>query len=76
MSNKSIDLLFLAVKAAIMVAKHEEWVVTALKPLSSNGLILPKKDQENLEAFIEDFFGNIDDYASVFLHLIGFLGGL
>ena len=46
MSNKSIDLHFLAVKAAIMAAKHEEWVVTALKSLSSIGLILPKKTEK------------------------------
>ena len=51
----------MTVKAAIMAAKHEEWVVTALKSMSSNGLILPKKDRENLEAFIEDIFGNTDD---------------
>ena len=61
MSNKSIDLLFLAAKAAIMAAKHEERVATALKSLSSDGLILPEKDRENLEAFIEEFFGNSDD---------------
>ena len=61
MSNKSSDLLFLTAKAAIMAAKHEERVVTALKSLSSDGLILPEKDRENLEAFIEEFFGNSDD---------------
>ena len=55
MSNKSIDLLFLAAKAAIMAAKHEERVVTALKSLSSDGLILPEKERENLEAFIEEY---------------------
>ena len=44
MANKSIDLLFLVAKAAIMAAKHEERVVTALKSLSSDGLILPEQD--------------------------------
>ena len=48
-------------KAAIMAAKHEERVVTVLKSLSSDGLILPEEDRENLEAFIQDFFGNNDD---------------
>ena len=38
-----------------MAAKHEERVATALKSLSSDGLILPEKNRENLEAFIEDF---------------------
>ena len=61
MANKSIDLLFLVAKAAIMAAKHEERVVTALKSLSSDGLILPEQDRENLEAFIHDFFDNSDD---------------
>ena len=60
-SNKLINLLFLVAKAAIMVAKNGEQVVTALKSLSSYGLILPEKDQENLEAFIEDLFSNSDD---------------
>ena len=63
MANKSINLLFLVAKAAIMVAKHEERVVTALKSLSSDGLILPEQDRENLEAFIHDFFDNSDDDA-------------
>ena len=63
MANKSIDLLFLAAKAAIMAAKHEERVVTALKSLSSDSLILPEQDRENLKAFIHYFFDNSDDDA-------------
>ena len=44
-----------------MAAKHEERVASALKSLSSDGLVLPAEDRQNFEALIEEFFDNDDD---------------
>ena len=44
-----------------MAAKHEERVASALKSLSSDGLVLPTEDRHSFEALIEEFFDNDDD---------------
>lgn len=44
-----------------MAAKHNERVVSALKSLSSDGLILPEEDRRNFEALIDEFFDDSDD---------------
>ena len=51
-----IDLLFLA-------DKHEEWmqVASALKSLSSDGMVLPVEDRQNFEVLIEEYFDASDD---------------
>lgn len=44
-----------------MAAKHGERIASALKSLSSDGLVLPVEDWQNFEALIEEFFDNSDD---------------
>jgi len=45
-----------------MAAKHgKERVVSALKSLSSDGLLLPVNDRENFEALIEEYFDESGD---------------
>ena len=45
-----------------MAAKlGEERVVSALKSLSSDGLLLPEEDRQNIEALIEEYFEDSDD---------------
>jgi len=45
-----------------MAAKYgKERVVSALKSLSSDGLLLPVNDHENFQVFIEEYFDESGD---------------
>ena len=62
-NHQQIDqFVFLAAKAVVMAAKlGEEHVVSALKSLSSDGLLLPEEDRQNIEVLIEEYFDNSGD---------------
>ena len=54
-------MFLLAAKAATMAVKHEEHYSLCLKSLSPNSLLLPVKDRQNFDEFIEEFFDNSND---------------
>ena len=68
MANKSIDLLYLAVKAAVMAAKkvpgRENKLLAAFNSMAGDGISLPSEDISNFEALIDEYLD--DDSGSEF----------